>query len=139
VPGHFFFEKTFTAGGTKKTALEEKLELVSGVVHNVVLDFPAGCLYLCNVRIMRASFSVWPRNQGAYYKYEDFQLEIKDSWILPDGQKHLTLQGYNLDDTEDHTISVALQVSDTELYFAQLGLLDKMETFIAQQKAIIGV
>lgn len=139
MPGHFFYSKTFTAGGSKSDRLDLDLAVVSGVVHDTVIDFPAGCQYLTHVRIMLASFSVWPRNQAAYYAYEDFQLEIGDAWILFPGQSSLILDGYNTDDSKDHTIRVALQVSDPVLYYAQLGLLDRMDQFIQDQRAILGV
>ena len=139
MPGHFFFDKKFTHGGSKKSVEEHKLTVVSGIVHNVVIDWPAGCQYLCHARIVRGVTSIWPRNQGAFYEYEDYQLEIDDYWPLLGGEKELLLEGYNTDDTEDHTLRVALQVSDPELYFAQLGLLEKMDALIAAQRAILGV
>lgn len=136
--GHFFFDKTFSANTSKNTPKSLKMELTPGVVHAVVIDFPAGCLYLTHVRILRAATSIFPRNQGAFYAYENYQLEIDDHWILADGETELTLEGYNTDDSKDHTIRVALQVTNTELFYAQLGLLEKMDHFIKQQKAILG-
>ena len=139
MPGHFFYSYKFPINGSKSNRKETKLDLVTGVVHDVVLDFPAGCQYLTHVRIMRGSFSIWPRNQAAYYAYEDFQLHIRDKWILTGGARTLLLDGWNQDDTEEHTIRVSLTVTEPEVYFAQMGLLEKMETFIRQQEAIIGV
>lgn len=137
--GHFFFAKTFTAGKTKSTPERIEMNITSGIVHDVVIDFPAGCQYLTNVRIIRGAMSVWPRNQGAFYAYEDYQIEIADFWPLLGGENQLVLEGYNIDDTENHTIRVALQVSDPELYFSQLGLLARMDSLIQQQRAILGV
>jgi hypothetical protein len=138
MPGHYSFNKTFTSGKTKDELESEELGIISGVIHNVIIDFPAGCQYLTHVRIARGVFSIWPRNQGKFYAFDNFQLSIRDSWILEGGESEIVLEGYNEDDTHDHTIRVVLQVTDPVLYFAQLGLLERMDSFIRQQTAILG-
>jgi hypothetical protein len=138
MPGHYSFEKTFSAGGSKDALERLSLELISGVVHDIIIDFPAGCQYLCKVRIAKANTSIWPRNQGAYYSFEDFPLPIHDSWVLKEGESEMVLEGYNEDTTEDHTIRVTVQVSDPEIYFASLGLLARMDEFIKKQELMIG-
>lgn len=137
--GHFFFEKQFAANTTKTAPERLDVKITSGIVHNVVIDFPAGCQYLTHARILRGAMSIWPRNQGEFYVFENYSLEIADFWPLLGGENDLVLEGYNTDDTNTHTIRVALQVSDPEVYFAQVGLLERMDSLITQQRAILGV
>jgi len=137
--GHFFFAKEFSAGKTKDTPERLEMEITSGIVHNVSLAFPAGCQYLTNARILRGATSIWPRNQGAFYAYENYTLEIQDFWPLLDGESELVLEGYNTDDSKTHEIRVAVQVSDPEFYFAEIGLLSRMDALIGQQRQILGV
>lgn len=136
--GHFFFAKTFAAGKTKDKPERLEMTLTPGVVHNVVIAFPAGAQRLTNVRILRGATSIFPRNQGAFYKFENYKLEIADFWPLEGGEHALVLEGYNTDDSKTHEILVALQVTNTELFFAQLGLLDRMDQLIKTQLAILG-
>lgn len=137
--GHYFFSKTYVAGQSKATQERTPLRLSSGVVHDVVIDFPRGCIYTTHVKIMRGEFQVFPRNVGAYYAYDGYTIKVGDYWVLPPLAASLTLVGYNLDTLKPHTIRVALQVSEPERYFSERGLLDKMDEFIEGQKTLFGI
>ncbi len=136
--GHFFFAKTFSSGGSKSNLERLEMNLTPGIVHNVIISFPAGAQRLTYVHISRGATTIFPRNQGAFYRYEDYNLEIRDYWPLLGGEHELILKGYNIDDTHDHEILVALQVTDPELFFSQLGLLTRMDALVQQQRDIIG-
>lgn len=139
LPGHYFYEALFPAGGSKASKTEHNLEMTSGIVHDVILDFPAGCLYLVKIRIMRGVMSIFPRNQGAFYAFENYQLRIGDFWILEPREKLLKLEGYNLDDTYAHTIRVALQITHPEVYFAERGIETSLKELVALQKQFLGI
>lgn len=139
MPGHYFYEALFPAGGSKVNRIEHDLEMTSGIVHDLIIDFPAGCLYLVYIRVMRGSMSIFPRNQGAFYAYENYQLRIGDFWILDPREKLLKLEGYNLDDTYSHTIRVALQITHPEVYFAERGIQASLEELVTLQKQFLGV
>lgn len=136
--GHYFFSQTYPFGQTKATQIETPLRMSSGIVHDVVIDFPRGCIYTTHVKVMRAEFQVFPRNSGAYYAYDGYPLEIGDYWLLRPLENELTMVGYNVDEAKNHTIRIALQVTEPERYFAERGLLDRMEQFLDLQRAIIG-
>lgn len=137
--GHYFYEKTFSYGGSKAAEEEMTLQMTSGVVHNVHIDFPVGCMYLCKVKIMRGTFQVFPRNIGQYYAFEGWTLPIHDYWQLRPLERELTLVGYNEDASHDHTIRISLQVSDPEDYWAEQRLNEKLERSITLLERIIGV
>ncbi len=138
MPGHYSFTKTFAINRTKESREKLELGLISGVIHNVIIDFPAGCQYLTHVKITRGVTSIWPRNQGSFYAFENYRLPINDFWVLDPGEKELVLEGYNEDTVFEHTIRLAFQVSTKEVYFAQMGLLSRMDELIDKQSAIIG-
>lgn len=137
--GHYAFSQTFPAGGSKAEELSMSLPMSSGVIHDVIIDFPAGCLYLVHVKIVRGVFPVFPRQPSEYYAFEGFTLPIGDYWELKPLEGHLTLVGWNEDLIHDHTIRLACQVSDPTRYFAQERISKQMEEFIALQERILGV
>lgn len=136
--GHYSFSKTFPAGESKATEISMNLPMSAGIIHDVFIDFPAGCMYLTHVKIVRGEFPVFPRQPSAYYAFEGFTLPIADYWELKPLEGHLTLVGYNEDATHDHTIRLAFQVSDPARYFAQETQIELMGEFLDLQRRILG-
>lgn len=86
------------------------VKLCYGVIHRVEAGFPRGCAGLAHLQIKRASHQLWPTNPEGSFNTDGYTIsfnEDQDFFIEP---YILTLVGWNLDDTYDHTLEVRIGV-----------------------------
>lgn len=96
---------------TPATAPEElEVELVPGIIHRVEVQFPFGVLAFAHVQVLRGVHQAWPSNPDADLASEGAIIGWDEHYELPVGETILTLRGWNLDDTWDHTITFRFAV-----------------------------
>jgi len=103
-----YYDVSFTipANTTKAAPQEQDVKLTHGVVHRVEIGFPSGCAGLAHLQIRRGSHQVWPTNPQGSFNTDDYIIPIDDYYELFEEPYILTLVGWNLDDTYDHTLEV---------------------------------
>jgi hypothetical protein len=82
--------------------------LTHGKVIDVSLTFPAGCSGLVGVRILRGSLQLYPLTVGEWIVSDDETVHFPADFELDERPYALTLEGYNVDDTYTHTVSVSI-------------------------------
>ena len=89
---------------------EVNVRLTVGVIERVEITFPAGCAGLVGLRILHREHVVWPTSPDEWFVTDDYTIQIHEHYMLTEGDQHLKIQTYNLDDTYDHTLIVRFEV-----------------------------
>jgi len=97
----------------------QTLRLTKGIIKRVDLVFPSGCAGLVGVRIVKHSFQVIPLNYPKWIETDGETVNIQTEIDLTDEPYELVFQGYNLDDTYQHTIRVRVLMEAASLPFRQ--------------------
>lgn len=104
------YEVEIPSGTTEAAPSETTVNLVSGVVDQVMIEFPAGCAGLVGTRILQGLFQVWPLTSGEWFVTDNFTIVFPEHFVLEPGQVLLRIETYNIDDTYDHTLSFRFSV-----------------------------
>ena len=112
-----YYDVSFTIpANTAKIAPEEQhVKLTHGVIHRVEIGFPSGCAGLAHLQIYEGGHQVWPANRQGSFNTDDYTIPIDDHYELFEEPYILTLVGWNLDDTYDHTLEVRFGILPPEL------------------------
>lgn len=84
--------------------------LTHGRVKDIRLTFPAGCSGLVGVRILRGPLQLYPLTVGEWIVSDDETVPIPGYFDLDERPYEVTLEGYNVDDTYNHTVAVSITV-----------------------------
>jgi len=87
-----------------------RLRLTVGKVSHAFISFPAGCQGLVGTRVMRGGHQLWPVMPGEWFVTDDFVVPIQESYRILDEPLNLVFEGYNVDETYDHTITLQLDL-----------------------------
>lgn len=111
-----FYDYAFLihAGTTKVAPEEQFINLVSGVIHKIEIEFPAGCRGTANLAIYHGAHQVWPSNIDEAFNTEDFTIVIDEVEKLPAGPNLFRLVGWSPNACYDHTISVRFGILPPE-------------------------
>jgi hypothetical protein len=75
---------------------------------DVSLTFPAGCSGLVGVRILRGPLQLYPLTVGEWIISDDETVHFPADFELDERPYTLTLEGYNIDEAYNHTVSVSI-------------------------------
>lgn len=100
---------TLESGPVRKT-----FKITAGLITRVWVRWRYGSANLCGVRIKRGEFQYWPLSIGSWFPSSPQGLEFAERhWVLT-GAYELTVEGYNKDDTFEHTVWVAFEMLSVE-------------------------
>lgn len=97
-------EITIPANTLVTSPYNDTLKVVDGVITEVNILFPSGCRGLVGVRIYDYKHIVWPSNPDAWIIADNETVEWMDDYTMAGLPNTLTLEGYNNDDSFEHTI-----------------------------------
>jgi len=115
----FEYDITIPANTSIETYISEILRLSRGIISRVDLNFPSGCAGLVGVRLFKDNLQVIPSNYPKWIETDGETIPIASSIDLSINPYELIFQGYNLDDTFDHTIRVRITMESLTLPFRQ--------------------
>ena len=101
---------TIPANTAEAAPYEEDLKLTDGVITRVEVEFPAGCQGLVHSYARQAIHQVFPTNPDADLCSDNHVIAWHDYQDLDTDPRVLTISGWNVDDTYDHTITVRLEL-----------------------------
>ncbi|MCD6434713.1 MAG: hypothetical protein J7L14_03800 [Candidatus Diapherotrites archaeon] len=120
--GVYCFNLTIPKSTSQETPERFEVQVHRGVVTRVMVDIPYGALGLVGVKILSGEAQIFPTNAGEWFTWYrtpgDFRLAYKTLGDPP----ILTVVGYNLDDTYDHTVRVVIEIITEEEAEAMLRL-----------------
>ena len=130
-----FYDFAFTvpAGTPEASPHEQTVNLVSGVIHHVSIEFPAGCRGTVFVAIYHGAHQIWPTNIDEAFNAEDFTIVIDEAEHFPAGPNLLRVEGWSPNACHNHTLTVRFGLLEPEAIapFAGIGtMLKKFMRFV---------
>ena len=109
----YVFTNTVSTTDIITAPIRQKLDLISGVIHQIDVLFEDGCNHEAHVQIFQGSNQVWPSNSGASMLGNATVISFREFYEIKPGLTDLTLVLWG-----DGTID------DVEVIL-QIGLLPK--------------
>jgi hypothetical protein len=95
--------------------VEKKLKIKEGVITRWLILCPAGMHALARARVLYGLEPLLPAHEDAWIRGEDESLNVDEFWDPPEEPYKLRFQGFNLDDTYDHTFYIRVVVLPREV------------------------
>jgi len=99
---------TIPANTPRDRPVSVSIELTRAVLTRLSIRIPAGHCALTGLRISYADMCLWQEESGTWISGDDEVLEWNEYFELPDDPTRLTLEGYNEDDTYEHSFYVRM-------------------------------
>jgi len=108
-----------TPANTLESApVETLIELPVGRIAHVDILFPSGCAGLAHAQVYRALHQLWPANVGGSFIGDGDVVSWDEDYMLTDEPFTLKAVTWNDDDTYQHTITIRINVLDTDTFRA---------------------
>jgi len=124
---------TFPAGGTEATAAHEYFKVNTGIISTVWITFPPGCAGLVKLRIYSEGHPFLPVNKDNYIRGNNYTFAFPVMFEITDEPMTLTVEGWNEDETYDHTIDVLFLILPKELLLpvgSTEGILEGLKSLV---------
>lgn len=131
----FVFDLTIPANTSASDPVEQVIDVGVGIVHLVEIGFPRRCVGLAHVAIRQGLHQVWPTNPDGNYAWDNHVYSLREHYGIAPGDPSLVLQGWNEDDTFQHTITFRFSVLPVEV----LEWWEMLETLMRQLLYSLGV
>jgi len=102
----YVFPFTVQKNTTQQNQQLKRLKLCYGIIHQIDIVFPTGCVGLVHCHIDDALHQIWPTNPDATFHGDGEVISGKEFYELAVEPFELQLWAWNEDDTYDHTIVV---------------------------------
>jgi len=112
---HYQYAVKIPADTGKSDGFRRPLRLVPGQIEKVDISFPAGCVGLVGVRILRGHLQLWPLSPDQWIVSDNFTVTFPGTYELDERPFELTFEGYNLDETYDHTIRIGITLDEKKI------------------------
>lgn len=112
---YYDFSFTISANTTKASPHTEKVKLTYGIIHRLEIGFPRGCAGLVHFVILEALHQRWPTNPQGSFNTDGYTIAFNEHLKFTRKPYILTLSGWNLDDTYDHTLEVRIGILPQEV------------------------
>lgn len=119
---YYDYSFTIPANTTQAAPTTQACKLTHGVIHHVEIDFPYGCAGLVHLQILHALHQLWPTNPEGSFNADDYVISTNEHLELTDTPYIITLQGWNSDDTFDHTLQVRFALLPADILLPETGL-----------------
>ncbi len=122
------WEELIPSKTAEADAVEWSLEITKGVIKRCWVFFPWGCANYAHIQVLRGPDQIFPYTRGEWLGGNDILHEFGENYEVKAEPLHLTIKGYNDDDTYDHTPWVIVQVerptmpSWVDVLLARLGM-----------------
>lgn len=126
------FQITTPAATAKSSPQRTELVLTTGVIDQVQIAFPPGPSGLLHVLIQVGSSTLWPRNEGEGFAWDDFTIDFRPLYELRNPPV-LEAVTWNEDDFYEHLVTIRINLIPPELAFGsgeELGILQRLERAI---------
>jgi len=101
------------------TPVSEVMEVNKGLIYQVDIIIPAGCVGLAGVRLLDGLYQVYPTTPNTWFVGDNIHMSFQDTYLKTDVPHQLTVQTYNLDDTYEHTLTVIISMVIKEIFMAR--------------------
>ena len=91
-----------------------------------LIYIPAGHHALAGMRILYGIEQLFPKQKDTWLRGEDESIVVDEWWDLVEQPITLRVQGYNLDDTYDHTFYIRITALPREVALAHQTYLKRL-------------
>jgi len=123
------FAVTIPAGTTKAAPYEKELELTKGIIHQVEVEFPAGCRGYAYLTIDHYEHQLFPSAKDNAFRSDGYTIAFNEHYPLTKAPFALTARGWAPDATYDHTIPVRIGVLEEEIVEPLKGIANLFVKF----------
>lgn len=102
---------TIPKNTTKAAYLEYVMHLPVGTIKRLWIEFPPGCAGLAGIQIFRRIYQIFPMPQDVWFRSDAAVLNFAFVHSVHNEPYEVLLRGYNNDDTYDHTIWFAFEMT----------------------------
>ncbi len=99
----FSGKQTIPANTAVTAPLRYVIAIDIGTIKTISVHFPYGCAGLVGVRVLYASWQIWPISLNEWLIGNDLILTYSCDYVVETEPKDVIIEAYNLDDTFDHT------------------------------------
>jgi len=132
---------TFPFGQTEATKTIEHFHISKGWIYRAWLIFPPGCAGLVKVRLLHQGHPIIPINKSDYVKADNYTFELPMYFPVPTEPFRVTFEGWNEDDTFNHTITLMLLVLPKNVILpvgATEGIMESLKSLVLHPIVING-
>lgn len=112
---YYDFSFTIPANTAKASPEELDVKLTHGIIHRLEIGFPRGCAGLAHFVILEGLHQRWPTNPQGSFNTDGYTIAFNEHLKFTHEPYILTLSGWNLDDTYDHTLEVRIGILPSEV------------------------
>lgn len=87
------------------------MSLPIGIINTIHIETPLGCSGLVGIQVWRGVRQVFPLPEETWFKSDNSVYHFSFSHSMETEPYQITLRGYNLDDTYQHQIMIAFEMS----------------------------
>ena len=131
----------FPFGQTEATKTIEHFHISKGWIYRAWLIFPPGCAGLVKVRLLHQGHPIIPINKSDYVKADNYTFELPMYFPVPTEPFRVTFEGWNEDDTFNHTITLMLLVLPKNVILpvgATEGIMESLKSLVLHPIVING-
>ena len=108
------FPIVVTAGKTEADPAIEILKLTAGIIHQVSVEFPAGCRGYVYCKLLHQEHQLWPTNPQGAFRGEGYVIPIEEYYPLTTEPFSLKAVAWSPSATYDHTLRVRVGILTEE-------------------------
>jgi hypothetical protein len=124
------FAYSVAANTAKADADEYHLQLTTGIVYRVEVQFPNGCAGLTHCQLEHDGASFIPTNPSGSLASDGHAINIDEEYELTEGRTIITAILWNDDDTFYHTIYIRINILRGEAAIWFLKILRGIEKML---------
>ena len=131
----YSYEITVPAGTLEVNAVEQRLKLTAGIIHQVDVEFRSGTDFTVGVRIYRGGHQVYPTNPGGELKADGRPIIFPDYLELEAGSNELLVRAYAPDAFYDHVVYIKIGVLSAD----ELRPMTTVDSLLMRFLRLVGV
>ena len=110
---------TFTHGGASTSPERTVWKLTEGMIYQVEIAFPPGCAGLVSVRLSDHAGQLYPYDRGEWFSGDGETITFPETHAVEGEPFELLVDGYNEDETYDHTVSFRIGFVTRDIFIAR--------------------
>jgi len=105
------------------------VKLRKAILTHMSIRIPPGHHALAGIRVLYGITQLWPEETGTWLTGDDEVLEWEEYFELPTDPTTLVLEGYNEDDTYEHSFYIRLMTLPKAIAAPWLGIVRFVQMF----------
>lgn len=108
---YYFVPLSLPANTLEANKIEEVLQVSPGLIDDIEVEFPSGCVGLVHCTISLHAYQIVPWNLTSSLSGDNRIIKVYPAISLIEEPLEIIIRGWNLDDTYTHTLNVSINIS----------------------------